>query len=355
MENNDPASISLPRTSELQAPIMLLTGHDAPIYAMKFSPCGRYVASGSHDKKICEYRSLAVADARQPAVCAHDLPLSITALTPFITTTLPVLWDVYGECNNLNVLDGHKNVVLDLHWNSAGTRIVTASADKTVGVYDVSRGIRTKKYGGHSAVVNSCHISRLGEPLAVSGGDDNWAMVWDMRARRRAQQFLSAFSVLAVSFSAENDIVFTSGVDNVVRAWDRRREEIVYSLEGHTDTVTGMSLSPDGAFLLTNSMDKSLICWDVRNFVTGSRLSKQFRGHQHNLEKALLKCSWSSDGEMISCGSSDHVVHLWDFPTTDELYHLPGHTGSVNEVVFHPTEPIVGSCGSDKLIYLGEL
>ena len=60
MENNDPASISLPRTSELQAPIMLLTGHDAPIYAMKFSPCGRYVASGSHDKKICEYRSLAL-------------------------------------------------------------------------------------------------------------------------------------------------------------------------------------------------------------------------------------------------------------------------------------------------------
>ena len=80
-----------------------------------------------------------------------------------------------------------------------------------------------------------------------------------------------------------------------------------------------------------------------------------FFSSQHNLEKTLLKCSWSPDGEMISCGSSDHVVHIWDVPTGEELYHLPGHAGSVNEVAFHPTEPIIASCGSDKQIYLGEL
>jgi WD40 repeat protein len=93
-----------------------------------------------------------------------------------------------------------------------------------------------------------------------------------------------------------------------------------------------MSLSPDGASLLTNSMDKSLITWDVRPFVTGSRYSKTLVGGQHNLEKTLLKCSWSGDGEMVSCGSSDHIVHIWDEPSGEELYHLPGHAGSVNEV-----------------------
>jgi len=118
---------------------------------------------------------------------------------------------------------------------------------------------------------------------------------------------------------------------------------------------TAYQNSPDGTTLLTNSMDKTLIAWDVRPFVTGSRQSKQFEGAQHNLEKTLLKCSWSPDGEMVTCGSSDHVVHIWDVPTTEELYHLPGHAGSVNEVSFHPTESIIGSAGSDKQIYLGEL
>jgi WD40 repeat protein len=36
-------------------------------------------------------------------------------------------------------------------------------------------------------------------------------------------------------------------------------------------------------------------------------------------------------------------------------YALPGHKGSVNEVVFHPKEPIVGSCSNDRTLFLGEL
>lgn len=315
---DDDALASIPRTSGLDAPTMLLTGHEAAVSSIKFDPSGRYLASGSHDKRI-------------------------------------FLWNVYGQCENYNVLEGHKNAVLDLAWNPSGSKLVSCSADKTVGVWDASKGMRTKKYTGHSSVVNAISVSRGDSPMAVSGSDDCSAMVWDLRSRTSVQRFEAAYAVTAVSFSEDEELVFTAGIDNVVRAWDRRNEDVVFTLEGHKDTVTGMSLSPDGASLLTNSMDKSLICWDVRPFVTASRFDKQFVGGQHNLEKALLKCSWSADGEMVSCGSSDHTVHIWDVPTGEELYVLPGHAGSINEVVFHPTEPIIGSCGSDKQIFLGEL
>jgi WD40 repeat protein len=30
-------------------------------------------------------------------------------------------------------------------------------------------------------------------------------------------------------------------------------------------------------------------------------------------------------------------------------------SGTVNEVAFHPDEPIIASCSSDKKIYLGEI
>eukprot|EP00614_Pseudopedinella_elastica_P003217 CAMPEP_0172591686 /NCGR_PEP_ID=MMETSP1068-20121228/10519_1 /TAXON_ID=35684 /ORGANISM="Pseudopedinella elastica, Strain CCMP716" /LENGTH=326 /DNA_ID=CAMNT_0013388291 /DNA_START=27 /DNA_END=1007 /DNA_ORIENTATION=+ len=306
-----------PRTSDMMAPIMLLEGHEAAVNCLKFDPSGRYLATGSNDKSI-------------------------------------FLWNVYGECENFNVLEGHKNAILDLEWNRSGSKIVSASADKTVGVFDANRGKRLKKYSPGS-VVNSVNLSRGDEPLLVSGGDDGKAMVWDLRSRHSVQTVEGKFPVTACALSADDELIFTGSTDNVVKAWDRRSEAVVFTLEGHADTITGMSLSPDGASLLTNSMDKTLISWDVRPFVTGSRFDKQFEGAQHNLEKTLLKCSWSADGEMVSCGSSDHVVHIWDVPTGEELYHLPGHAGSVNEVAFHPTEPILGSCGSDKKVYLGEL
>lgn len=36
-------------------------------------------------------------------------------------------------------------------------------------------------------------------------------------------------------------------------------------------------------------------------------------------------------------------VYIWDTTSRRILYKLPGHAGSVNEVAFHPEEPIGGS------------
>ena len=69
--------------------------------------------------------------------------------------------------------------------------------------------------------------------------------------------------VTAVHFSDGADKVYAGGIDNVVKVWDLRKGEMVMMLEGHSDTVTGMSLSPDGSYLLTNSMDCTLRIWDM--------------------------------------------------------------------------------------------
>jgi Prp8 binding protein len=69
----------------------------------------------------------------------------------------------------------------------------------------------------------------------------------------------------------------------------------------------------------------------------------------------LLKVSWSPDGERIAAGSADKFVYVWETASRKLMYKLPGHLGSVNEVDFHPIEPIISSCSSDRRIYLGEI
>ena len=82
---------------------------------------------------------------------------------------------------------------------------------------------------------------------------------------------------------------------------------------------------------------------------------KIIAGHQHNFEKNLLGCAWSTDGSKVSAGSADRFVYVWDTTSRRILYKLPGHNGSVNDVAFHPKEPIIASGSSDKTIYLGEI
>lgn len=128
-------------------------------------------------------------------------------------------------------------------------------------------------------------------------------------------------------------------------------------LTGHTDTITGMDISPDGHHILSNSMDCTVRSWDIRPFAVNDsdRQENIFHGIHHGAEKNLLKASWSPDQSFVTCGSADRMVHIWDSTTAKLEYYLPGHKGSVNEVLFHPKEPIIASCSTDKQIILGEL
>lgn len=305
------------RTSKLSAPIMLLTGHEAAVYCFKFSPNGEVAASAGSERDI-------------------------------------MLWEVYGSCQNFNVMRGHKNAVLELQWFADGRSLASCSADKTLHVWDAHLGRRKKKYAGHTGVVNSVCVARQEDTL-VSGGDDCNVLLWDCRARSAVRALKTSFAVTAVAFSEDAETVFSAGIDECVTAWDLRKDAPIFELKGHSNTITSLALSPDGTQLLSNGMDSKLHCWDVSSFASSERLVKTFLGGQHDFHKNLLKCAWSSDGEKVTAGSSDQIVHVWDVATTEELYYLPGHKGCVNEVDFHPKEPIIGSCSSDRTIYLGEI
>lgn len=307
------------RTSELLAPIMLLSGHGAAVHTAKFSPDGAHLLSGSHDKTL-------------------------------------LLWEVFGECRNLLTFKGHANAVLEAHWLDSEL-VTSASADKTAALWDVKTGGRVRLFRGHSSYVNSCCPS-VGAPLLITGSDDCTARVWDTRSRSRPLIIRHPLPVTAVAASMSGNEMYTGGVDGIVRVYDLRQSdnEVLRTLTGHEDIITSLALSPNGHSLLSNAMDNTIRCWDVRPYsAVPDRCEKTFLGAQHNYEKSLIKCNWSPNGERVACGSSDQFVYVWDAMSRRILYKLPGHSGSVNEVAFHPHQPILASCGNDKNIYLGEI
>ena len=313
----------LPRTSTLEAPTMLLTGHGGPVNACRFGPAKTgLLASGSSDKSV-------------------------------------FLWLIDNKCSNVAELKGSDGVVLDIEWYRDGERLAAASAGGKMGaVFDIEAGVRVKRLRGHSEIVNSVCASRRGDPLLVTSSDDGSVKLWDLRARE-AQATLGggkgSVPVLSAEFSDDASLVFSGGIDENIKAWDARKRSIVYELKGHRDCVTGLRLSPDGRYLLSNAMDNTVAMWDVRAYAKGSRFVRRFVGHRHNMDKTLLKCAWSPDGAKVSAGSADRFVYVWDSSDGRVLYKLPGHRGSVNEVDFHPSEPVIASCSNDKQIYVGEI
>ncbi|GLI62903.1 WD-repeat protein 57 [Volvox africanus] len=309
------------RTSLLAASNIQLSGHAGELLSIRFSPDGQCLASASFDKDI-------------------------------------LCWRVYDNNENYMAIKGHRSAVLEVHWFTDGEALLSCAADKTTRCWDAESGLQIKKLCEHNAIVNSCCPLRRGPKMFVTGADDATVKVWDMRMKKSVYTMRDGFPVCAVAFADAGDQVFSGGVDNVIKVWDLRRgssSSPTLLLKGHGDTVTGLRLSPDGSHLLSNSMDNTLREWDVRPFAPQNRCTKVFTGHMHNFEKNLLRCDYSPDGSRVACGSADRMVYIWDTNTRKVLYVLPGHTGSVNEVIFHPKEPIIASASSDKNIFLGEL
>jgi len=272
--------------------------------------------------------------------------------------------------------------VLDVKFSTGvgggGDFVVSASADHTLGWSDAESGVRIKRFLGHTGIVNAVDVpqSNTGSMgsgnLSMSGSDDRTVRLWDARVRGNVGVLEHEFQVTAVAYGGgDGMVVYSAGIDNYLNAWDIRtiggssssngggggEGQMTMKMKGHTDTITSLAINPKGTHLLSNSMDGTMKTWDIRPFVEdgGKRQCKTFEGGTHNAEKGLLNCAWSWDGSMVTGGSADKVVHIWDELTSEELYYLPGHTGCVNSVIFHPKENVIASASSDKSIFVGEL
>ena len=89
----------------------------------------------------------------------------------------------------------------------------------------------------------------------------------------------------------------------------------MYSLGGHTDTPTSLSLSPNGNFLLSPSLSSQTLIHDVRPFSPSpTRIHRTLLGAPAGFENTLLRGAWSKDdgGQRVAVGGADRTVCIWE-------------------------------------------
>jgi COMPASS component SWD3 len=157
----------------------ILTGHKRGISQVKFSPDGRWIASGAADGTI-------------------------------------KIWDATTG-KHMRTLEGHLAGVSTISWSPDSNAIASGSDDKTIRLWHRATG---KPYPapllGHHNYVYSLAFSPKGNMLA-SGSYDEAVFLWDLRARRQMRS-LPAHSdpVGGVDFIRDGTLVCSCSTDGLM-------------------------------------------------------------------------------------------------------------------------------------------
>jgi len=162
--------------------------------------------------------------------------------------------------------------------------------------------------------------------------------------------------VTAIATTAENpSMIISASRDKTLIVWNLTRDETNFgvpkkSLQGHNHFVEDVVISSDGQFALSASWDKTLRLWNLSTGETTTR----FVGHDAD----VLSVSFSPDNRQIVSGSRDKTIKVWN--TIGECKFTigeDGHSDWISCVRFspNPTNPVIVSCGWDKLVKVWEL
>ena len=253
-----------------------------------------------------------------------------------------------------------KGGAIGIQYSPDGTRFAVAS---TIGIwlYDAETGQEIDLLTGHRDIVLCVSFSPDGKTLA-SGSRDNTVRLWDTNTGQHKKALTGHTDwVFSVSFSPDGKTLASGSVDQRVHLWNTVTGTHKKTLTGHTEYVSSVSFSPDGKTLASGSADSTICLWDTN---TGVR-KKKITGHKIGIVKKglgkiglleiphdtrVLCVAFSPDGKTLTSGSRDNTIRLWDANTGESKQILRGHRGFVYNIFFNPDGSTLMSGDWNKIV-----
>ncbi len=228
----------------------------------------------------------------------------------------------------------HRGPVVTAVFSPDSTRIVTASEDYTAQVWDATTGAAVLPPLRHGSTVHSAAFSPDGARI-VTASYDKTARVWDAKTGAQIAVLQHDAAVPMAKFSPDGKRILTSS-GATFRIWDWEAGTKIALPAGCSPYSA--SFSPDGLRVVTSTPCDASV-WDA----TSGKLIKVLRQDAG----AVFTVAYSPDGTRIVTASTEATARIFDAVTFAQIAVLGGHNGWVRSAAFSLDGKFVVTAGND--------
>jgi WD40 repeat protein len=148
-------------------------------------------------------------------------------------------------------------------------------------------------------------------------------------------------TVNGISISPDGKRIATASRDDTAKLWDLQGRELA-TFSGHRGDVYSVNFNPDGMLLVTASKDGTAKLWTL-----DGKAIATFSGHQGDVYGA----GFSPDGQTVVTTSRDNTARLWTLQG-NLLRTFSGHQGDVYNAIFSPDGTRLATSSRDATVKL---
>ena len=219
-----------------------------------------------------------------------------------------------GNDTQIKFFEGHSKKVNDIGFDSKREQMVTASADKSVIVWNIKLGAKELTLKGHEKDVRQARFAG-GDKYIISVSEDMTVKLWDAETGKllySKREHTKPIRALAVS--PEGNYFITGGGDKTIIVWETETGEVIKKIPAHTDWIRSLAVHPDGKSFASGSYDRTIATWD---FESGEKI-REFTGQRG----WIYSVNYSADGKYIAAASADKTGYFYEVETGNLNFKL---------------------------------
>lgn len=339
--------------------------HTGAVWTMKFSPCGKLLATGGQDNMLriwvlkaayphfddmrTKYADVRVSPA--PSLESLNSIVSENSVGDFLTQAQTMSdedKDAPFMSRPLCVYKGHASDVLDVSW-SKNYFILSSSMDKTVRLWHISRRECLCIFQ-HIDFVTAIVFHPKDDRYFLSGSLDGKLRLWNIPEKKVTMWNEVSSLITTANFCHNGKFAVAGTYDGKCIFYTT--EQLKYYTQIHVRStrgknakgskITGVEPLPGEDKILVTSNDSRIRLYDLRDLT----LTCKYKGCTNN--SSQIKASFSPKSKYLICGSEDHFVYIWK--TQHEFYKFSSarrdrndyweaikvHNATVTAAVFAP-------------------